>query len=57
MREDESQYLMLKMVLSDLLDPRESEKYNYHILLDHLRGDLHWLMFMPQILTLKLYGP
>ncbi len=61
-REDESQYLMLKMALSNLLDPGESEQYKYHILLDHLkvdqaREDLHWLMFMPQIRILKLYGP
>ncbi|RXN35500.1 guanine nucleotide-binding subunit alpha-12 isoform X2 [Labeo rohita] len=38
-REDESQYLMLKMALSNLLDPGESEKYKYHILLDHLKVD------------------
>ncbi|ROI24867.1 hypothetical protein DPX16_21219 [Anabarilius grahami] len=37
--EDESQYLMLKMALSNLLDPRESEQYKYHILLDHLKVD------------------
>lgn len=38
-REDESQYMMLKMALSNLLDPGESEQYKYHILLDHLKVD------------------
>ncbi|KAL0152965.1 hypothetical protein M9458_051718 [Cirrhinus mrigala] len=38
-REDESQYLMVKMALSNLLDPGESEQYKYHILLDHLKVD------------------
>ncbi|KAG5283706.1 hypothetical protein AALO_G00045080 [Alosa alosa] len=36
--EDESQY-MIKMALSNLLDPGESEQYKYHILLDHLKVD------------------
>ncbi len=30
---------MLKMALSNLLDPGESEQYKYHILLDHLKVD------------------
>ena len=38
-REDESQYMMLKMALSNLLDPGESEHYKYYILLDHLKVD------------------
>ena len=38
-REDESQNMMLKMALSNLLDPGESEQYKYHILLDHLKVD------------------
>ena len=38
-REDESQNMMLKMALSNLLDPGESEHYKYHILLDHLKVD------------------
>ena len=38
-REDESQNMMLKMALSNLLDPGESEQYKYYILLDHLKVD------------------
>lgn len=30
---------MLKVALPNLLDPRESEQYKYHILLDHLKVD------------------
>jgi len=38
-REDEMQYRMLRMALSNLLDPNETEHFKYHVLLDHLKVD------------------
>ncbi len=39
LQEDEMQYRMLRMALSNLLDPNESEHFKYHVLLDHLKVD------------------
>lgn len=38
-KEDETQYMMLRMALVNLLPPDESEHYKYHLLLDHLKVD------------------
>lgn len=38
-KEDETQYMMLRMALINLLPPDESEHYKYHLLLDHLKVD------------------
>ncbi|XP_025760072.1 uncharacterized protein LOC112844660 [Oreochromis niloticus] len=38
-REDEMQYRMLRMALTNLLDPHETEHFKYHVLLDHLKVD------------------
>ncbi|KAL3976614.1 thrombopoietin [Sarotherodon galilaeus] len=37
--EDEIQYRLLRMALTNLLDPHETEHFNYHVLLDHLKVD------------------
>ncbi len=36
-KEDPHEYMMLKMALTNLLPPWETEIYKYHILLDHLK--------------------
>ncbi|KAL3976382.1 hypothetical protein ACER0C_022268 [Sarotherodon galilaeus] len=38
-REDEIQYRLLQMALTNLLDPHETEHLKYHVLLDHLKVD------------------
>ncbi|KAL3999531.1 AP-5 complex subunit zeta-1 [Sarotherodon galilaeus] len=37
--EDEIQYRLLRMALTNLLDPHETEHFKYHVLLDHLKVD------------------
>ena len=50
-REDEMQYRTLRMALSNLLDPNETEHFKYHVLLDHLKVDQAKLLPFPMPLT------
>ena len=38
-KEDEVQYRMLRIALTNLLDPEETEEFKFHVLLDHLKVD------------------